>query len=61
MRISVLHLLAVAAASFFQRWALSVPLIIIFFAALGLGVGLTSQYGPQTRKVYRIIQYRHQL
>ena len=37
------------------------PLIISFFAALGLAVGLAIQYGPGGKKVYRIIHYRHQL
>ncbi|MEE2789709.1 MAG: sugar transferase [Myxococcota bacterium] len=37
------------------------PLMISFFAALGLAVGLATQFGPGSKKVYRIIQYRHHL
>ena len=37
------------------------PLILAFFSALGLGVGLTANYGAEQRKVYRIIHYRHNL
>jgi len=37
------------------------PLILAFFSALGLGVGLTAHYGTDQRKVYRIIHYRHNL
>ncbi|MEE2757537.1 MAG: sugar transferase [Myxococcota bacterium] len=37
------------------------PLILAFFSALGLGVGLTANYGTDQRKVYRIIHYRHNL
>ena len=42
--------LVAAASYFFSDGLYQLPLIIIFFAALGLGVGLASQYGPQTRR-----------
>jgi len=37
------------------------PLILAFFAALGLSMGLASHYGPDHKRVYRIIQYRDKL
>ena len=35
--------------------------MLSYFAALGLGMGVATHYGPEPRKVLRIIQYRHQL
>ena len=37
------------------------PLILAFFAALGLSMGLATHYGPDSKRVYRIIQYRDKL
>lgn len=37
------------------------PLMLAFFSALGLAVGLTANYGTAHRRVYRIIHYRHNL
>ena len=37
------------------------PLILAFFTALGLAVGIAAHYGSEQKRVYRIIQYRHQL
>jgi lipopolysaccharide/colanic/teichoic acid biosynthesis glycosyltransferase len=37
------------------------PLILAFFVILGLAVGLAAHYGSEQKRVYRIIQYRHNL
>ena len=37
------------------------PLMLTYFAALGLGVGIAAHFGPDPLRVLRIIQYRHQL
>jgi hypothetical protein len=37
------------------------PLILAFFVILGLAIGLAAHYGSEQKRVYRIIQYRHNL
>jgi lipopolysaccharide/colanic/teichoic acid biosynthesis glycosyltransferase len=37
------------------------PLMLTYFAALGLAIGVATHYGPDPRRVLRIIQYRHNL
>ena len=37
------------------------PLMVTFFAVMGLGLGIAVHYRPGPRRVYRLIHYRHQL
>jgi lipopolysaccharide/colanic/teichoic acid biosynthesis glycosyltransferase len=37
------------------------PLMVTFFALMGLGLGIALHYRPGPRRVYRLIHYRHQL
>jgi len=37
------------------------PLLVTFFAVMGLGLGIALHYRPGPRRVYRLIHYRHQL
>jgi hypothetical protein len=37
------------------------PLMVTFFAVMGLGLGIALHYRPGPRRIYRLIHYRHQL
>lgn len=45
----------------FSNLVYKFPTMILFFSAMGLGVGLALQYRSGPKAVYRLVHYRHQL
>lgn len=46
---------------FFSDGLYSFPMMIVFWATMGLGIGIALNHRPGPRTFYRIVHYRHQL
>ncbi len=58
---TVSGLMGCAVLMFFSDALYQFPMMIVFFSAMGLGMGVALNYRDGPRAVYRIVHYRHQL
>ena len=61
LRATASGLVGVSLLFFVSDGLYQMPLMVTFFAVMGLGLGIAMHYRPGPRRVYRLIHYRHQL